>query len=91
MENTISKETLVAEICKYMSSSVDGFSLDKHIDTSFSRLGLDSAGHVQLTAVIEDCMHIEVSPTLAFEYPTVNALVTYLMGIYLQQPDKVAS
>ncbi|WNO60627.1 acyl carrier protein [Rheinheimera sp. MMS21-TC3] len=80
MNNIFCKDTLISKIAEYVAERVDGFSKDLHIDTSFSRLGLDSAAHVQLTAVIEDYLQTDVSPTLAFDYPTINALVNYLVN-----------
>lgn len=81
MNKAFCKETLITEITDYIASKVEGFSKELHIDTSFSRLGLDSAGHVQLTTIIEDYMQIEISPTLAFDFPTVNAISDYLNEI----------
>ncbi|WP_199610183.1 acyl carrier protein [Flocculibacter collagenilyticus] len=91
MNKTFSKEELITEITDYIASKIEGFSLEQHIDTSFSRLGLDSAGHVQLTTVIEDYMQIEVAPTLAFDYPTVNALVNHLTESSTPNLEKVPS
>lgn len=91
MNKAFSKEALIAEITHYIASKVEGFSLEQHIDTSFSRLGLDSAGHVQLTTVIEDYMQVEIAPTLAFDYPTVNALVNHLTEDSTAELEKVPS
>jgi acyl carrier protein len=78
MNTSFCKESFIEEMINYIESRVDGFSKELHLDTSFSRLGLDSAGHVQLTTVIEDFMQMEIAPTLAFDYPTINAMAEHL-------------
>ncbi|MCW8093456.1 acyl carrier protein [Alteromonas sp. ASW11-130] len=78
MNEIFSKDALIEEITNFLSAKVEGFSLEDHADTSLSRLGLDSAGHVQLTTVIEDFIQSDVAPTLAFDYPTVNSLIDYV-------------
>lgn len=78
MATTFCKETLIAKITDYLSTHLPEFSEEEHLDTSFSRLGLDSASHVQLTAIVEDHIQESINPTLAFEYPTINALANHL-------------
>jgi acyl carrier protein len=63
---------------RHLSTKVSDFSFNEHSDVSFSSLGLDSADHVELTGVIEDYLQVKVEPTLAFDYPTINALVDFL-------------
>ena len=78
MNSIFCKETLIVKISTFLSAHIPEFSAEKHFDTSFSRLGLDSASHVQLTAIVEDYVQFPINPTLAFEYPTINALVNHL-------------
>ncbi|MCL1051030.1 acyl carrier protein [Shewanella abyssi] len=72
------KQTLTKAISQYLSEAVEEFSAEQHLDTSFSRLGLDSTGHVQLSAIIEDHTQVEIEPTIAFDYPTINSLIQFL-------------
>lgn len=72
------RDTLVEKLTKYISAKAPGFSSEEHLDVSFSSLGLDSADHVEITTMVEDCLQITIEPTLAFDYPTVNSLVAYL-------------
>ena len=44
----------------------------------FDDLGLDSAAAVTLTGDLEDWLGRQLSPELAYEYPTIEALATYL-------------
>ena len=72
------KQELINQLITYLSGNISQFNAEKHLDTSFSRLGLDSAGHVQLSTIVEDLTQLEVEPTLAFDYPTINALANHL-------------
>jgi len=69
------KLELIQNISNYLSSKITTFDISEHSDISFSRLGLDSMGHVELSAVIEKSVGLEVSPEFAFNYPTLNAIV----------------
>jgi acyl carrier protein len=46
----------------------------------FDQFGLDSVAAVDLTAAIEKWLRREFSPSLAYEYPSVDALANYLAG-----------
>ena len=50
------------------------------IDTSlpFAHYGLDSVHAVRLTATLAERVGQELSPTLPYEYPTIDALCAYL-------------
>lgn len=78
------RQTLTEDITQYLCEAIEEFSTEQHLDTSFSRLGLDSTGHVQLSAIIEDHTQTEIEPTIAFDYPTINSLLQFLEGKYQQ-------
>jgi acyl transferase domain-containing protein/acyl-CoA synthetase (AMP-forming)/AMP-acid ligase II/acyl carrier protein/alpha/beta superfamily hydrolase len=44
----------------------------------FASYGLDSVQAVRLTAELEDWLGRKLSPTLAYDYPTIEALASYL-------------
>lgn len=44
----------------------------------FDRYGLDSSAAIGLTGELEDWLGKEIDPTLLYDYPTVESLVTYL-------------
>jgi acyl transferase domain-containing protein/acyl-CoA synthetase (AMP-forming)/AMP-acid ligase II/acyl carrier protein len=60
------------------------------IDTSlpFAYYGLDSVHAIRLTAALEGWLGRELSPTLAYEYPTINELAEHLAkGVPAEGPD----
>ena len=81
------KEALVEAISEYVVTQIPSFDIAEHAETSFSRLGLDSLSHVELTAVIEKTLSVELEPDLAFNYPTVTALIQFLSEEYGQQQE----
>jgi acyl-CoA synthetase (AMP-forming)/AMP-acid ligase II/acyl carrier protein len=50
------------------------------IDTTrpFAEYGLDSVAAVELTEALQAAVHRPLSPTLAYEYPTIEAVANYL-------------
>ena len=65
--------TQIAERLKVNRSNVD-------IREPFAYYGMDSVQAVSLSADLEDWLERELSPTLAYEYPTIEALSRYLAG-----------
>ncbi len=64
-----------------ISYLVREFGVDpKEVDTAapFDDLGLDSAAAVTLTGDLEDWLGRPLSPELAYEHPTIEALAAYL-------------
>ncbi|WP_347330760.1 acyl carrier protein [Marinimicrobium locisalis] len=78
MPSKFSRESLIQALSGYIKTKVPDFDPEKHADTSFSRLGLDSLGHVELSGVLERQLNISVSPEVAFNYPTINALIDHM-------------
>lgn len=48
------------------------------ITVPFDRYGLDSSSAVGLTCDLEDWLGCELDPTLAYDYPTIEALARHL-------------
>jgi acyl-CoA synthetase (AMP-forming)/AMP-acid ligase II/acyl carrier protein len=44
----------------------------------FAEYGLDSVAAVELTALLQTHLNLNLSPTLAYEYPTIEAIAAYL-------------
>jgi phthiocerol/phenolphthiocerol synthesis type-I polyketide synthase C len=70
------------ELAAWLASQLSellGLSLTE-IDTSlpFAHYGLDSVHAVRLTAALAEQVGQELSPTLPYEYPTIDALCAYL-------------
>ena len=58
-----------------------------NINEPFANYGLDSLQAVRLSAELEDWLKIKLNPTLAYDYPTIASLATYLSG---QQQEEIA-
>ena len=65
--------TQIAERLKVKRRDVD-------IREPFAHYGMDSVQAVSLSADLEDWLERELSPTLAYEYPTIETLARYLAG-----------
>jgi acyl carrier protein len=50
------------------------------VNEPFSRLGLDSAAAVGLIGDLEHLLDRSLSPTLAYDHPTISALAQHLGG-----------
>jgi acyl carrier protein len=55
---------------------------------SFSEYGLDSITGVSLAGDLEEWLNISLSPTLLWDYSTVETLVQYLAEAVVSQPAK---
>ena len=70
------REILIVRIAHRLK--VDARSIDDHVP--FTSLGLSSLAAVQLAADLESELGRALSPTLAFEYPTIDLLAHFLAG-----------
>jgi acyl carrier protein len=74
-----------AEISDFIRARVATYasfpSSEIRLDQPFAEYGLDSISAVSLCADIEDHLKVQVEPTLAWDYPSINALATYLAGV----------
>ncbi|MGH3558261.1 MAG: beta-ketoacyl synthase N-terminal-like domain-containing protein, partial [Mycobacterium sp.] len=61
-----------------LSQSLDIPAADIDPSRPFAYYGLDSIHAVRLTAALEGWLGRELSPTLAYEYPTIDSLSSYL-------------
>ena len=59
------------------------------INEPLANYGLDSLQAVRLSAELEDWLKIKLNPTLAYDYPTINSLASYLSG--QQQEETVVT
>jgi acyl carrier protein len=69
------REWLVERVARYLE--IAPAQLDP--DQPFAEIGLDSVYALTLCGDIEDALGIEVEPTMAWDYPTVNVLA---QGVY---------
>ena len=63
----------------------------KSIDTSksFADYGLDSVTAVELSDALQDWLGITLSPTLAYDYPTIESMAQYLAGTSGKETEEV--
>ena len=63
----------VSKLSKLPAETID-------LDEPISRYGLNSVGAVRLAGEVSEWLGRDISPTLAYEYPTISALAGYLSG-----------
>jgi len=56
------------------------------VSAPFERFGLDSASVVGMTGDLSDAFGIEVDPTLAYDYPTIEKFAQHLAGRLVGTP-----
>ena len=55
------------------------------MDTPFLELGLDSIQAVEFSELISNRLGVKVSPTLAYEFPTIREAAAHLAGLCLER------
>lgn len=56
--------------------------------TPFMEAGLDSLGAVELRNALADQLGVALPATATFDYPTIDAMATYISGLrFRQQPQ----
>ncbi|WP_019504307.1 acyl carrier protein [Pleurocapsa sp. PCC 7319] len=72
------KSEIQAWIISYLARllQVDSSQIDDV--TPFDRYGLDSSAAIDLTGDLEIWLGQDIDPTLLYDYPTIEALVTHL-------------
>lgn len=74
----LSRDELRDWLCKEVASLLDTHPEEIDLQRPLGEQGLDSVDAVGLTGELEDLLGIELDPTLAFEYPSIEALVEHL-------------
>ncbi len=75
------ESSLHSEIGSYITNKFPGIDVEGIRDSSFSGLGLDSLGHVELSGIVENVLGTAVQPDIAFNYPTINSLVNHALSL----------
>lgn len=65
-------------LISYIAKNLEIESQQIEIDVPFKRYGLDSSATVMITADLSDWLGQKLEPTLAYKYPTIEALSKYL-------------
>jgi len=72
-------EAAIRDWCtEYLARTLDLPTQTIDTQTTFARLGLDSANSVFLIVELEDRLGLELTPDLLFEYPTICELARHL-------------
>lgn len=82
--NTLSGESKSVEaiqdwLVSYLAEQLKIAPQDIDTEMPFDRYGLDSAVAVSLTGDLEDLLGHRLSPTIAYDYPTIETLAQYLV------------
>lgn len=78
---------LHSEIGSYIANKFPGIVIDDIRDSSLSGLGLDSLGHVELSGIVENVLGQGVEPDIAFNYPTINSLVSHALLLHSESEE----
>jgi acyl carrier protein len=72
-------EAAIRDWCtEHLSRTLDLPAQAIDTQTTFARMGLDSANSVFLIVELEDWLGLELTPDLLFEYPTICELARHL-------------
>jgi acyl carrier protein len=84
MENTtaptyLDREHIEGWLADYLADllELDTEAIDSSL--SFERYGLDSSAMIVLSGDLQNWLNCSLKPTLLYDYPTIDALVTYLL------------
>jgi acyl carrier protein len=75
------EDAIRAWLVEKLSRQLNVPATDMDVRRPFAEYGFDSAAVVGLAGDLEDYLGCELSPTLAYDYPTIEALSGYLAAI----------
>jgi acyl carrier protein len=70
-----------AWICSYVADILGIESAEVDVNENFDLLGVDSASGIGLVGDLESLLHIEVDPTLIYDYPNIELLSRKLIEL----------
>jgi acyl carrier protein len=68
-------------IVEYISNLLEVDPKSIKVSLSFDRYGLDSSATIALTSDLSDWLNHEIDPTITYDYPTIEALSSYLSSL----------
>lgn len=77
-EGTSSSEALQRWLVTWLAQQLRVSAAEIEVTRPFAEYGLDSVAAVELTDALQAVIHRPLSPTLAYEYPTIEAVAGYL-------------
>jgi acyl carrier protein len=79
VKKTPSKIELQDWLVSYLAELLDIELAEIDMTVTFDRYGLDSSAAIAMTGDLADWLGSELDPTLIYDYPTIEALVTNLL------------
>ena len=76
-----SKDSLASWIREWLGRELKRTPAEIDGKATFVRLGLDSVQAMMLAGDLEDRLNRRLSPTLAWDYPTVDSIAAFLVGL----------
>ena len=74
------RESLIEWIRGWLERELELAPEDVALDTTFVRYGMDSVHAMMMVGDLEEHLELRLPPTLAWTYPTVEALAEHLAG-----------
>ncbi len=87
---TEKQSELLVDLVRRTAAEILGFDTPRSLNTQqgFFKIGMDSLMTVQLRTRLEASLDCSLPPTIAFEYPTIAQMVSYLVKNVLQSQDR---
>jgi len=82
------RDELTDYIKSYLSQLMDIPAHDFDVDSPLERYGLDSIGAAGLSGHLSETLGIELSPDMAYDYPTIASITAYV-GSLMPAPAAV--
>lgn len=75
------RDKLTDYIKSYLSQLMEIPAHEIDVDSPLERYGLDSIGAAGLSGHLSETLKIELSPDMAYDYPTIASITEYLASI----------
>ncbi len=75
------RDSLIDFIRNYLSELTSLPAHEFDVDQPLERYGLDSIGAAGLSGHLSDTFQVELSPNMAYDYPTISAIADHLLGV----------
>ena len=75
------RDKLTDYIKSYLSQLMEIPAHEIDVDSPLERYGLDSIGAAGLSGHLSETLKVELSPDMAYDYPTIASITEYLASI----------
>jgi len=76
--NQLTQTEIQEWLVSYLAETLEIDQNEVDIEEPFTRYGLDSSSAIVMTGDLETFLGFEIDPTVAYDYPTIEALAQYL-------------